>query len=151
MMMRWHDTIFSVDAGRDDRLRPQHDLLQVPLRGLGSAGDRWRDFVQIIFFAFARPSLSTQKPVKSRPTLTTGNVELWMASKKHESCTKWYYLQPCQQLGKLPGNKYSKIIATTAHMLLMIEIAVLNADAIFSWYEDTVRWMTMNVVICTQI
>ena len=36
-------------------------------------------------------------------------------------------------------------------MLLMIEIAVLNADAIFSWYEDTVQWMTMNVVICTQI
>ena len=34
---------------------------------------------------FDRPSLSTPKPVKSRPTLTTGNEALWMAFKKYES------------------------------------------------------------------
>ena len=40
-----------------------------------------------LLIMFARPSLSTPKLVKLRPTLTTGNEAPWMAFNKYESCT----------------------------------------------------------------
>ena len=77
---------------RDAMIGYGHNMTYSKFRYGGSAVQVMEDkglylLHSYLLFMFDRPSLSTPKPVKSRPTLTTGNEALWMAFKKYESCT----------------------------------------------------------------
>ena len=77
---------------RDAMIGYGHNMTYSKFRYGGSAvqvtEDKGRYLIHsYLLIMFARPSLSTPKLVKLRPTLTTGNEAPWMASKKYENCT----------------------------------------------------------------